>query len=208
MSNTIYTYFCVYKITNIINNKIYIGIHKTNDLNDQYMGSGKLLNKAKTKYGIENFKKEILFVYDNKEEMFAKEKELVNEEFILNEMTYNLKIGGEGGWDHIYNSNLTDEHKLAISKGLRKAYDNGLKPRLGLVTNGFLGKSHSEESKKKISENNGRSLSSEEEKRRKDIYESIDFSKRGCIKKFSEALNVSHTQARRIKQDMDNALPD
>lgn len=105
MSTTIYSkFFYVYKITNLINNKIYIGVHQSHSLNDDYMGSGIALKRAQQKYGIENFKKEILFVYDNKDDMFAKEKEIVNESFVQDKSTYNLKVGGDGGWDYINTS--------------------------------------------------------------------------------------------------------
>ena len=94
-------YYLIYKITNLINGKIYVGSHKTTNINDSYMGSGKYLLHAQHKYGIEFFKKDILYVFDNPDDMYQKEAEIVNENFLMEENTYNLKKGGMGGFDFI-----------------------------------------------------------------------------------------------------------
>lgn len=92
------TYYIIYKITNTINNKIYIGAHKTNNLEDGYMGSGTVISKAKKKYGIENFEKEIIHFLDTADEMFSKEAEIVTKDFIKENTNYNVKSGGFGGY--------------------------------------------------------------------------------------------------------------
>jgi hypothetical protein len=84
----------IYKITNKINNKIYVGFHKTDNINDGYMGSGKLIIKAIEKYGIDNFTKEILYSFDTKEEAEKCEAAIVDKHFTLREDTCNIAIGG------------------------------------------------------------------------------------------------------------------
>ena len=82
-------------ITNLINGKIYTGKHSTENLDDGYMGSGKLLQRAICKHGLENFRREIIQFFDSEEEAYKKERELVTEEFVKDENTYNLKEGGK-----------------------------------------------------------------------------------------------------------------
>lgn len=86
--------YTVYKTTNLINGTIYIGVHKTSNMHDTYIGSGKLLKNAIKKYGRDNFSKEILYTFDNPKDAYSKEFELVNELFILDESNYNLALGG------------------------------------------------------------------------------------------------------------------
>jgi len=59
--------------SNKINGKIYIGKHETKDLDDKYMCSGVYLYRAIKKYGVENFDKTILYVFDNEYDMNSKE---------------------------------------------------------------------------------------------------------------------------------------
>ena len=90
-------YYTIYKVTNNINGKFYIGKHQTKKLNDHYYGSGKKLLAAIKKYGKENFSKEILFVFETEKEMNDTEKELITEDFVKRPDTYNVGVGGEGG---------------------------------------------------------------------------------------------------------------
>lgn len=168
-------YYLIYKITNIINEKIYIGKHQTQDINDDYMGSGKLLKRAILKYGIQNFKKEILFLLNNEQEMNEKEKELVNTEFLSSENTYNLCPGGHGGFGYInknglnlYGANVRNleihrkrgreilANKILYDKNYRQKYtenvSKSLKEYYKTHEGTFKGKKHTEETKKIISE--------------------------------------------------------
>ena len=92
--NKTYKYHYFYKITNLINNHFYYGVHNTNNLNDGYMGSGKRLHIAYKKYGIENFIKEILMFFNTKEEAFEYEAEIVNETLVNSDECYNIALGG------------------------------------------------------------------------------------------------------------------
>jgi len=89
-------YHTVYKTTNLVNGKIYIGVHSTNDENDSYLGSGKKIQNAIKKYGRHNFKKEILYVFDSAEEAYLTERQIVNSDFIKSNENYNVSIGGYG----------------------------------------------------------------------------------------------------------------
>ena len=100
-------FYYLYEIRNKINGMIYVGVHKTKDLNDGYMGSGKILRHAIKKNGIENFDKTILEIFETSEAMFCREKEIVNDEFLLREDTYNLRRGGTGGFDYINSSGIS-----------------------------------------------------------------------------------------------------
>ena len=167
-------FYLIYKITNILDGKYYIGAHKTSNKNDGYMGSGVMIKRAIEKYGTENFKKEILCECSSSSEMYAKEKELV----VLSEETYNLKEGGDGGFDYI-NSNeelrvvknkkareiTNSRHKDKLSEwarkgGLASVAKHGVqKAFLEAGKTAFLGKTHSEETKKKIGEHNSKAQS-------------------------------------------------
>lgn len=161
--------YTIYKTTNIINGKKYIGKHQTYNIDDDYMGSGKLLKRAIKKYGIESFTKRILFVFDTEEEMNVKEAELVTEDFCNREDTYNLCSGGQGGFGYINanaknNSNKDwDKIKIKTSKALKGRKCPNISKRLklehsiGIRKHGFpnwTGRTHTEESKLKIGKAN------------------------------------------------------
>jgi len=131
--------YIIYKTTNLIDGKYYIGCHQTNNLDDGYLGSGKYLKRAIKKYGRENFKYEILHEVNTKEEMFDLEKLLVDKALVENTQTYNLKIGGSGGNPGI----------VGVFKGKRHTEKTKTKMKKSRSKQVF-----SEETRKKLIENN------------------------------------------------------
>lgn len=157
-------FYTVYKTTNLVNGKFYIGVHGTNKVNDYYIGSGKVLKDAIKKYKKENFKKEILFIFDSYEQAYQKEKELVTEEIITSDDCYNCKIGGEGGTGLYGDKNgfYGKKHNPESFKWVKDRNQNG-------KNNPMYGKKQSEETKRLMSLNRkglGKKPKTEETKRK------------------------------------------
>jgi hypothetical protein len=94
-------HYILYETKNIINGKIYVGCHKSESIDDSYLGSGTLLSKAIQKHGKENFIRKTISEHTNSDEMYSAEKEIVDADFVSRKDTYNVRIGGKGGWDHV-----------------------------------------------------------------------------------------------------------
>lgn len=134
----------VYKITNIKTNLFYIGSRShPNPLQDEYMGSSKVLNNLYQTEGIDVFKKEILETFNNRELANKKEHELIKK--YLNEspeLIYNLRVPGEfGNKSDLYNKrrDLWEDYYINI----RESYSNGIKiPELAKKYNCDVGTIH------------------------------------------------------------------
>ena len=100
--------YIVYKTTNLVNNYIYIGVHKTvnPDAFDGYLGCGVWINRsinypktafqiAVKEFGIKNFKRETISVFNYEEDAYLLEELLVNEEFLKRSDVYNMVLGGQ-----------------------------------------------------------------------------------------------------------------
>lgn len=170
----------IYKTTNIVNNKIYVGKDSRNI--PEYFGSGKLIEKAIKKYGIQNFHKEVIDTAVSIKELNEKEIHWIIE---LNatdrNIGYNIAKGGDGG-DTITNNpnkehikkkmsiaqiantrcragkHLSEETKIKLSKklkGVQFTEERKLKmrvPKRKLRNNSRLGWKYSDEFKKRISD--------------------------------------------------------
>lgn len=115
-------YYTVYKTTNIINGKVYIGVHATKTPNDSYLGSGKYLRNAIKKYGKDNFLKEVIATFANERDMLDFESWLVNEDFIKTANTYNLKTGGIGSFSYINSSFGIQQKRIQSIRNSKHLY--------------------------------------------------------------------------------------
>ena len=176
-------YGIIYKTTNILNDKIYIG--QTTRLDDQnYIGSGLLIKKAIKKYGKNSFLREVLDACENQENLDNKEQ------FWIKKLQpdYNISLGGYGigkmadetkeklrqlnlGKIGYWKDKKRPDIALRMSGNnsptkcseVRKKMSNAAKHRLNQP---FYGKTHSEETKLKISKSHIGKIVSDETKKK------------------------------------------
>lgn len=115
----------LYKITNNVNGKFYIGIHSTNlpFEKDTYFGSGTALKAAIRKYGKENFTKTLLKECMSREKLLQEEKELVTQNLVESADCYNLWPGGQAGPVGIH---FSEEHRKHLSESGKGKHGKGV----------------------------------------------------------------------------------
>jgi hypothetical protein len=100
----------LYRTINKLNQRYYVGIHSTENLDDGYLGSGKRIKAEIGKYGKENFEKVILEELPTRKALEDREREIVNEDLMKDPLCLNLKNGGEGGGKF-----WSEEHQVKCS---------------------------------------------------------------------------------------------
>jgi len=86
----------IYKTTNTVNGRYYIGVHSTDNLDDGYLGSGKLIKQAIKKHGRDCFDREVISFHETRKEAMEAEYLIITEEMIDGNLSYNMVQGGDG----------------------------------------------------------------------------------------------------------------
>lgn len=160
--------FIVYETTNVVNGKIYVGVHSTDDISDGYLGSGVNLKRAIKKYGRQSFTRKIIGTYQTKVEAFAIEASIVTEDFIKQPHVYNATCGGGGSGPGKLSPMFGKKFKLSddVKKHLSETKMGELNPQYGRIWTESERQSHSELMKNSVkrgdkSPNYGKKLSPE-----------------------------------------------
>jgi len=147
-------------------------MHSTNNLEDGYMGSGKRLRASIRKHGEDNHTKEIIAFYDTRELLAEAEKEVITDDMVDDKNCMNLMGGGNGGFisdeqqryrsecggKALHEKMRTDKEFRELqgeklSKSVKQAHVEG-KMKTWKDNYDWTGKSHSEETKRKMSDTN------------------------------------------------------
>lgn len=128
-------YGYIYEVTNLVNNKKYIGKHRSSSFDENYKGSGKLIREALKKYGSKNFIVRLVDTASSRDELNEKEILYIAEcDAVNSDMYYNLSTGGDGGnfsgWHQSdYQKQIASKtHKgKAISEEAVKKIKDGIK---------------------------------------------------------------------------------
>ena len=142
-------------------------MHTALSVDNDYLGSGKILKRSVRKYGKDNHKKEILIIVDSKEELIDAEKKFITEKEVADPLCMNLRLGGSGGggWSSEQQRNNAEKSNARqkilnerdakwrakksakISQAMKLAYEKG--ERVCPLPN-WKGRKHTESSKKKM----------------------------------------------------------
>ena len=163
-------FYCIYRITNKINGKTYIGQHKYSDEKDPmngYKGSGKLLHRAYKKYGVENFSIEVLYKrIRDKETVDAMEVWMIAKERKENKNgCYNICNGGRGGCGIPWNKGKTGLKYHYTEESKKRMSENARKRMLGSHPSEEARRKMSESAKKRPSNRKGCHLTEEQRKK-------------------------------------------
>lgn len=204
-------YNTFYRIINLLNGKFYYGVHRTNNLNDNYLGSGKRIKYAIKKYGKENFVKEILFLFDTYKEALEYENLIVNESLVINPNCYNIRIGGKGGfekglWKGVVRSKEYKDKMSAVIKNWHKCVGHSEETKKKISVggkgrqSGMKDKHHTEESKRKIKLKRATQIITQEHK--DNIRKSLTGKKRGPISETRKKLISERTILAMKREDV------
>lgn len=183
-------YGYIYKTTNLVNNKIYIGQKKSNKfLEESYLGSGTRLHSAIQHYGKDKFRVELIEWCNTKEELDEKEIFWIAYYNSRNtEIGYNIAIGGN---TRVWNKgkHLSEEHKRKISKSEKgKKHTDEAKDKMRKAKQNISYETREKMSIAKRGENHwnyGRQLSEETK-------EKIRKSKENISAEYREKLSAAH----------------
>ena len=153
----------IYKTTNILNNRVYIGQKKSKVFVNTYYGSGIAITEALKKYGKENFIVEVIGWADNKNQLNMMEIEAIKTHSSICNL-YNIADGGDGGdttSNHpnkeeivkkrahglqLWHASLTEERRVEHGKKISQSKKG--------KSNGHEGFRHSAETIEKIKQSN------------------------------------------------------
>ena len=147
----------VYETRCLVSGRIYVGVHRQDgDGFDGYLGSGKALTRAIKKHGVENFERRTLEEFSVEAEAYAREAEIVTEEFCKRRDNYNMKPGGAGGFPEL-TAEIIEKRRQA-NLGKKRSPETREKIRQAQNTpearerkrQASLGRKHSPKSREKI----------------------------------------------------------
>lgn len=138
-------------------------MHSTSNLDDSYIGSGKLLWRSIKKHGKENHVKEILEWFEDRCSLKLRERELVNEEILQDSNCMNIALGGEGGFTiaqyklgakRMNEKVWSDPNHIEKMRKMKSDLNRKLHSEGKLKAPNTKGRLHSEETKEKIRQAN------------------------------------------------------